>query len=285
MDEPRRWQQAWPKLSRRWVCRHTPSLPAEVAREGHSSDAGQLFTAMAGHLRAVQPDVLLIFDSDHLNTFFLDNLPLLSIGVAAATSGPNDGTPALGRCEVPIHEALAVHVRAHSIASGYELGITQEFEVDHSIPVPLHFLTPSYKTPIVPIFIGGIVPPLPLARRCFGLGRAVAESVAAWPEALRVAVLASGSISLDIGGPLAPRGHIAGVADEAWVMQVVDLLQRGDTDELLERATADRLARAGNIGGELLNWIALLGAIGARKPVQVEPRMSHGDVYAAWRWD
>jgi protocatechuate 4,5-dioxygenase beta chain len=264
---------------------HTPSLPAQVAREGPGSDAAQLFDAVERHLRAVQPDVLVIFDSDHLNTFFLDNLPLLSIGVAASTGGPNDGTPALPRCEVPIHESLAQYVRVESIAAGYELGVTQEFEVDHSILVPLHFLTPAFDVPIVPIFIGGIVPPLPMARRCLGLGQAVRDAVAAWPEHLRVAVLASGSISLDIGGPLAPRGHISGVADEAWVMQVVDYLQRSAIDELVEASTADRLARAGNIGGELLNWIALLGAIGPRQPVLVEPRMAHGDVYAAWRWD
>jgi hypothetical protein len=264
---------------------HTPALPAQVAREGPSCDAAQLFAAVRQQLDAVQPDVLVMFDSDHLNTFFLDNLPLLSVGVAPRTSGPNDGTPALGHCEVPIHEALAHHVRAHGINSGFELGVSQEFEVDHSILVPLHFLTPGYPLPIVPIFIGGIVPPLPLARRCFGLGAAVRDAVTAWPEQLRVAILASGSISLDIGGPLAPEGHIAGVADEAWLMQVVSYLQRGAIEELVEAATADRLARAGNIGGELLNWIAMLGAIGSRQPSLVEPRRAHGDVYAAWRWD
>lgn len=263
---------------------HTPSLPAEVAREGPAYEPAQLFAAVASHLREVQAQALVIFDSDHLNTFFLDNLPLLSIGVAPATAGPNDGTPSMPRYVVPVHEALAQQVRTHAINSGFELGLTQEFEVDHSILVPLHFLTPDMQVPIVPIFIGGIVPPLPLARRCFGLGQAVRDAVAAFPIE-RVAILASGSISLDIGGPLAPPGQITGVADPAWVHEVLGYLREAQFDELLNAATADRLAAAGNIGGELLNWIALLGALGPRRPVMLEARMAHGDAYAVWRWD
>src|ERR687895_2245502 len=108
---------------------HTPSAPSEVAREGPSCETAQLFDAVASHLAAVEPDVLVIFDSDHLNTFFLDNLPLLSVGVAERTSGPNDGTPGLPRYEVPMHEQLAQSVRTYAIQSGFELGLTQEFEV------------------------------------------------------------------------------------------------------------------------------------------------------------
>jgi hypothetical protein len=63
------------------------------------------------------------------------------------------------------------------------------------------------------------------------------------------------------------------------------MLRRAAIDDLLNAATADRLARAGNIGGELLNWIALLGMLGPRQPSLVEPRLAHGDVYAAWRCD
>jgi hypothetical protein len=64
---------------------------------------------------AVRPDVLVIFDSDHLNTFFFNNLPSLSVGVADRRYAPNDGTPGLPRYEVAVHERLAQQVRAHGI--------------------------------------------------------------------------------------------------------------------------------------------------------------------------
>jgi gallate dioxygenase len=53
----------------------------------------------------------------------------------------------------------------------------------------------------------------------------------------------------------------------------------------VEEATPARLARAGNISGELLNWIAMLGAVGGRKPVFMAGEPEHGHAYAAWRLD
>jgi len=264
---------------------HTPSMPALVAREGPTCETAQLFARIQHELEAVQPDALVIFDSDHLNTFFLDNLPLLSVGVASSTAGPNDGTPQLPRYEVPVDEHLAQQVRGYGIECGFDLAVTQEFELDHSVLVPLHFVTPRMQVPIVPVFIAGIVPPIPQARRCFALGQAVRGAVEALPEATRVAVMASGSISLDIGSPLAPPGQIAGTADLAWMREVLGYLETAAVDDLLNAATTDRLARAGNIAGELLNWIALLGSIGARRPSFLEAQAGHGDAYAAWRWD
>ena len=140
---------------------HMPMFPAMVAREGPGCETAQLYRAVAEQLDAVQPDALVVFDSDHLNTFFLDNYPTLSVGVTDQTSGPNDGTPGVPRCTVPVDEQLADRLYAFGLASGFDLALTQEFEVDHSVLVPLHFLTPGMQLPIVPLFINGIVPPLP----------------------------------------------------------------------------------------------------------------------------
>jgi len=53
----------------------------------------------------------------------------------------------------------------------------------------------------------------------------------------------------------------------------------------LDSATRERLQAAGNVSGEILNWIALLGAIGDRKPCMIEPQLAGGNAYAAWRFD
>jgi hypothetical protein len=42
------------------------------------------------------------------------------------------------------------------------------------------------------------------------------------------------------------------------------------------------MRQAGNVGGELLNWIAVLGAVGSRTPVVLEQQVQHGHSYAAW---
>jgi Catalytic LigB subunit of aromatic ring-opening dioxygenase len=264
---------------------HTPMFPALVAREGPGSETAQLFRSVAEHLEAVQPDALVVFDSDHLNTFFLDNFPTLSVGVAPQTSGPNDGTPGLPRYTVPVAEDLAGHLFASGMECGFDFGRAQEFEIDHSILVPLHFLTPSMQIPIVPIFINGVVHPLPAARRCYALGQMVRQAVSSLPTALRVAVLGSGSFSLDVGGPLAPRGAYSGVPDPAWVTTILGHLRSADVNALLNEATSQRLSTAGNVAGELLNWIATLGVVGDRQPRFLEPQMEHGHAYGVWRWD
>ena len=69
---------------------HTPVFPFFVKRDGPKSETAKLFAAQKEHLAAVRPDVIVMFDTDHLNTFFLDNLPIFAVGVDKAFSGPND---------------------------------------------------------------------------------------------------------------------------------------------------------------------------------------------------
>jgi hypothetical protein len=264
---------------------HTPMFPALVAREGPQCETAQLYRSVAEHLESVRPDALIVFDSDHLNTFFLNNFPTLSVGLTNQTSGPNDGTTGLPRYTVPVNETLAGHLFSSGMEHGFDFAVTQEFEIDHSILVPLHFLTPQMHIPIVPIFINGVVHPLPAAKRCYALGQMVRLAVESLPGSARVAVLASGSFSLDVGGPLSPRGAYSGVPDPGWTESVIGYLRETSTHELLNEATSQRLARAGNVAGELLNWIAMLGVIGARKPRFLEPQMEHGHAYGVWRWD
>ncbi len=138
------------------------------------------------------------------------------------------------------------------------------------------------RIPIVPVFINGLAPPLPSSRRCYALGKTIAAAIRDWPEKLRVAVIGSGSFSLEIGGPRIPPNERAGTPDPEWAMRVQDHLEKARISTLVEEATNDRMARAGNIGGELLNWIAMLGVVGDSKPVFIKPQLDHGHAYAAW---
>jgi aromatic ring-opening dioxygenase catalytic subunit (LigB family) len=263
---------------------HTPSFPALVAKQGADCRTAKLYAEIATHLRAAAPDVLVIYTDDHFNTFFLDNFPTFAIGVAEATSGPNDQTP-MPSYSVGVDGSLAAHLRARGIAEGFDITLAQDFDLDHSIMVPLHFLTPGMSIPIVPVFINGLAPPLPSSQRSHALGAAIAAAIKDWPARKRVAVIGSGSFSLEIGGPRIPLGERACTPDPDWAKHVQDRLEQARIDDLVEEATPARLAQAGNIGGELLNWIAMLGAVGERKPIFIAPEADHGHAYAAWRLD
>jgi hypothetical protein len=140
------------------------------------------------------------------------------------------------------------------------------------------------RIPVVPFFINGHVPPLPSARRCFELGQAVGRAIEAWRAPLRVAVMGSGSFSLEVAGPRMAPGRTDGVPDPDWAWRIIKLMEEQQIDRLIAEATSHQLAKAGNVGGELLDWIAMLGAIGARKPSYIAPQMQNGHAYGVWRW-
>jgi hypothetical protein len=264
---------------------HTPSFPALVAKEGPDCRTARLYAEIARHLRQAEPDVLVIYTDDHFNTFFLDNFPIFAIGIAEETCGPNDQIPMMPSYRVAVERSLAAHLRSKAVGDGFDVSLAQDFTLDHSIMVPLHFLTPDMRTPIVPCFVNGLAPPLPSSQRCYALGKSVAAAIGDWPQAKRIAVIGSGSFSLEIGGPRIPLGERAGTPDPQWAMRVQDHIEHCRIGDLVEEATGSRLAQAGNIGGELLNWIAMLAVVGDRKPVFIAPEIDHGHAYAAWRLD
>jgi protocatechuate 4,5-dioxygenase beta chain len=253
-----------------------------VERDGPQCETARLFASLTEHLEALRPDLIVMFDTDHLNTFFLDNLPIFAVGVTDTFKGPNDEPRSVPIYTVKSRRAFAEHVRRTGIEAGFDLALLQEFTVDHSVVVPLHFMTPKMQIPVVPIFISGHLAPLPAAQRCFELGRVVKQAVSTWSQPLRVATMGSGSFSLEVMGPRIAPGRSDGVPDPDWVTRVCAHLEAGRVAALIKESTEQQMLRAGNVGGEILNWIAMLGTIDEHRPIFVKPQMQNGHAYAAW---
>ena len=77
-----------------------------------------------------------MFDSDHLNTFFFDNLPALSVPAAAERQGTNDGTPGMHNRSVRLAPALGEQVLSGLTGQGLLPVPQREAVVDHSVMVP-----------------------------------------------------------------------------------------------------------------------------------------------------
>jgi aromatic ring-opening dioxygenase catalytic subunit (LigB family) len=260
---------------------HTPAFPSLVKHErGPWREVAELYAAVADRVADAQLDALVVFSSDHFNTFFLDCYPTFAIGVADETSGPNDSIPDLPPAPIPVHRQLARAVVETVIEEGFDVAVCERFEVDHTFAVPLHFLF-GEPPPIVPVFINSFVAPQPSAHRAFELGRAVGKAVEREGD-LRVGVLATGSFSLEVGGPRSSDTDIWGVPDPDWAARATDLLRDGNVEGLIRESTREQIAAAGNASAEVLDWIAMLGATGAREPVflELQPRMGHA--YGAW---
>jgi len=263
---------------------HSPHYPAQIAKDA-AHETARLFREVKAHLDAARAEAIVVIANDHFNTFFLNNFPTFAIGVAEATFGPNDQTK-MPSYDIKVHAGLAEHVRRVGIRDGFDLAVTQEFGIDHAMTVPLHYLTDGISTPVVPIWVNTFVKPLPTAQRCYALGRMVRGAIDSLPGKLRVAVIGTGSFSLEIGGPKIDPGKRNAVPDIGWSKHVHARIKEARLDELVEEATPERMWKAGNIGGELLNWIVTLGVTGKEKPRYLADHdEKDGHAYAVWRWN
>src|SRR5438132_13515011 len=101
---------------------HTPTAPGSVAREGPRSETGRLFQGVREQLEAVDPEVLVVFDTDHFHTFFLHNMPTFCVGAVERTVGPaQDDWPELPSYEVAVDEALGRHLHRAGLENGFDL--------------------------------------------------------------------------------------------------------------------------------------------------------------------
>jgi hypothetical protein len=125
---------------------HMPNTPLAV-RLAPDGELAQLFGAVRTHVDALDPQALVVFDTDHFATWYYQKLPVFAVGVAAQTSGPGtDDWPGLTSFEdIPVAEDLARHLYVCGLDAGFDLTLTEEFGVDHSITVPLEMLNPAME--------------------------------------------------------------------------------------------------------------------------------------------
>jgi protocatechuate 4,5-dioxygenase beta chain len=210
-------------------------------------------------LDEVRPDVAVVFYNDHGLNFFLDALPTFAVGAAAEYRNEDEGwgIPALGAYRGDAR--LSWHVIERLVEAEFDVTSCQRMLVDHAFSLPLKLLWPDAATcPVrtVPIAINTVQHPLPSAKRCLALGRAVGQAIAAWPEDANVLIVGSGGLSHQLDGRRA--GFINKPFDLMCLEKLVDApeaLTTYDTRALVELAGAQ--------GVELLMWIAARGALGA----------------------
>jgi hypothetical protein len=256
---------------------HPPRLVFEMQQSPGKVRGEALMKQVREQVEKAEPDLIIEVDSDHFVNFFYNNLPSFCIGMAEEAQGPQEDWCPMPRYTVRGHVPFAKALFQYGVHNKFDLAAAHELRLDHSLTVPLHFLNPEMRLPVVPIYTNGFASPLPLATRCVALGRTVRRFIDAWEGKERIALIASGCFAMDVGGPL--RGWI----DTEWAETNSKLLVRGRYQTLARRATEERINAAGNNSGELLNWITVAGAVGKTKPLFLEG--DEGNGYAVWKFE
>lgn len=237
------------------ICSHAPGITAR-AELAPPDQRGALYSAMDGlrvQLESARPDAVIILAAEHFANFFMNNMPAFAIGMGESYSGPIEdpdwlkipkrtqkGNPDLGK--------RLVGEMLQTVDAAY----CEEWQFDHGIMVPLHFLDPQNAMTIIPANINCQGPPLTPLPRAWAFGEAIRRAADAVPE--RIALIATGGIS---HWPATPD---SGKINEAWDRDFLDRWLANDKDRLLDYTDADTYRDAGQGGFEIRTFIAAAAA-------------------------
>ncbi len=241
------------------VCSHAPGITGRA----HLADAAAKdafhaqFDRLGVELRASRPDAIVIVAAEHFANFFMNNMPAYAIGMADRYEGPIEDPQWLGieKTVVPGDAALSQRL-IREVMQTVDVAYAEEWKFDHGIIVPLHFLTPRYDVPVIPVNINCQGPPLTPLHRAWAFGEALRRACDALPE--RIALVGTGGIS---HWPATPD---SGKVNEAWDRDFMTRWCANDRDGLLSYTDEDTYRDAGQGGFEIRTFIAVAAAAGGQ---------------------
>jgi 2,3-dihydroxyphenylpropionate 1,2-dioxygenase len=283
---------------------HSPLLNLPGPSQDLLDDIDGALTQAREFVSDFNPEIVIIFAPDHYNGFFYKLMPSFCIGTEA--QGVGDYGTHKGPLDVP--EATAIACAKAVLSAGVDVAISASMDVDHGTVQPLEKLFGhATARPVIPIFINSVATPLGPLHRSRTLGAAVGSYVATLGK--RVLVVGSGGLSHDPpvptlatatppaierivhGRPMTPEQRLArqtAVMDAAksfaggqselqplnpdFDQQFLDILDRGQLDEL-DTWSNDFIAHeGGNSAHEIRTWVAAFSALAAAGPYETRVR-------------
>ena len=241
------------------IASHAPGITGRanlvdpaVAQEFHGAYRG-----MAQRLAAARPDALIVVAAEHFANFFMNNMPSFAVGMADRYEGPIEDPQWLGIPHTAVPGSAALSRRLiREMMQTVDLAYAEEWKFDHGIMVPLHFLTPRYDLPIIPVNINCQGPPLAPLHRAWAFGEALRRAADSVPQ--RIALVGTGGIS---HWPATPD---SGKINEAWDREFLARWQANDKDALLSYTDEATYRDAGQGGFEIRTFIAVAAAAKGR---------------------
>ena len=241
---------------------HVPAIGGAIAKgmqnEPYWKPFFDGFPPIRKWLGEKKPDVAIVFYNDHGLNFFLDKMPTFAVGAAHEYRNADEGWG------LPVYKsfrgdpALSWHIIETLVASEFDVTTCQEMLVDHAMSIPFELAWPDvaeWPVRIVPIAINTVQHPLPSAKRCLALGRAVNKALTSWESNDRIVVIGTGGLSHQLDGPR------AGFINKEYDRFCLDNLA-ANPDALTKDSILRIVELAGTQGVEILNWIAARGALG-----------------------
>ena len=223
------------------------SRPSLESQKKLRADAEKAFAVLRSDLEASRPDVLIVVANDQFVNFFFNNIPTFFVTLAEEVKGHFTRHKFHYRGD----KELARTILKAGLERGIDFSYGEYIELQHTQVVPLYFLLPEPKIPILPIYVNTWVDPIPTPRRCYQVGELIREVANAQGE--RIAILATGGLSHFPGSPR------IGEIDTKFDHKLLEIMREGNGRTLADYSL-DQLLQAGD--SEFLNWMVVLGAVG-----------------------
>jgi 2,3-dihydroxyphenylpropionate 1,2-dioxygenase len=230
---------------------HVRSVAAEIGRR----------------LRALQPDLWIIFSNDHAEQFFHQAAPPFTIHVGGEATGEFAGR----KFQWKVPSEISFELVRSLYRQNFDPAFTSTAKIDYAIGIPLTHL--GHTDPVLPIYVNAYLPPQPTMERCYSFGQAIARTVTAM--GLKTVILSSGGMSHFPGTDRYANPELA------WDGRVLEKLASGNLKSLIGYDETE-LDETGNI--ELRCWACAAGALGERRPdiVSMDPSWHHNYASLAW---
>ncbi|HJS95676.1 MAG TPA: hypothetical protein VJ741_15545 [Solirubrobacteraceae bacterium] len=237
--------------------------------EAQSAQVKRSLARIKDEFTQAAPDVVVVVGDDQLELFDHDNMPALAVyfgeelvsctrtrlgrygdRIPGGLDDVNRGYGMDRHHRWPGHEPFAQHLISTLIERHFDVsavkGITdpERGGIGHAFGVVETQLIDGRGLPLVPVFVNTYWPPNQLTpARCYELGLALRGAIEAYPQGLRVALVASGGLS-----------HF--VTDEELDRRTLEALRAGDAQGVCDLPA--ELLNSGN--SEVRNWIVVAAA-------------------------
>lgn len=207
-----------------------------------------------------KPDVLFFIYNDHVTSFFFDHYSAFTLGIGNEYPVADEGGGARDLPAVGGHAGLSRHIGHSLMADEFDMSFFQQKALDHGCFSPLSLLcdssSGSWPVQIVPLQVGVLQFPVPSARRCLNLGRALRKAIESYEEDLKVVIVATGGLSHQV------HGERCGFNNPEWDARFLDLFEN-DPDRLADITQAEYAELGGLEGAEVIMWLIMRGAMSA----------------------
>lgn len=240
------------------VLSHAPGITGRADLVENTAKRDEFYAKLENQRREIEDsgaEALIVIAAEHFANFFMNNMPAYCIGIGHQYEGPIEDPDWLKIPKTKIPGAADLGTRlTREVMKTVDAAYAEEWKFDHGIMVPLHFLTPKYDLPIIPVNINCQGPPLTPLHRAWAFGEALRRACDSVPE--KIAVVGTGGIS---HWPATPD---SGKINEPWDRDFLDRLMRNDKEALLNYDDVETYRDAGQGGFEIRTFIAIAAAAG-----------------------